>query len=147
MFEHRLSQMIEQPWFLQVFLHGGLVPRRSQDGPKTAPRQPLIRFFCHLTSNLPPTCLQDAIFLAKLPPRWRPDASSTPTATSTSTDNRQHTTDNRQQTADNTQHTTNNRQQTTDNRQQQQQQQQQQQKQQQHQHQYRPQRHQLKNRL
>ena len=31
----------------------------------------------HLTSNLSPTCLQDAILLAKLPPRWLQVASKT----------------------------------------------------------------------
>ena len=70
-------------------------PSSPQDGPKTAPRQLQdgseslpFRLFSygfsnvfatlgHLTSNLSPTCLQDAILLAKLPPRWLQVASKT----------------------------------------------------------------------
>ena len=68
-----------------------LAPRRPQDSPKTAPRRlrvasipALFLWFSyvfatlgHLTSNLSPTCLQDAILLAKLPPRWLQVASKT----------------------------------------------------------------------
>ena len=128
MFEHRLSKVVEEHLFLQVFLPRGFAPRRSQDGPKMAPRRPqdnplsifspsyfqltsnlpprchlvgqvaskmapsclspgsffygfsyVFAILGHLTSNLSPTCLQDAILLAKLLPRWLQDASKTQT--------------------------------------------------------------------